>query len=300
MGLHDRDYYREPRRGFIAPGSVVFWLIAVNAGIWVGQLLFFHSDFRLEDIFACHPADIFQKYYLWQLLTANFLHAARDPWHILWNMYFLFLFGRDLEEIYGRRDFLIFYLAAGVLAMLAEAAILYFGSGPGEAQRAILGASGSVMAVVVLFTLFFPTRKIYLFIIPVDAWLLCVMFILFDLSGAVSGGRNVANFAHLAGAAFGAIYRVLDLRTGRIGHRTSNFFRGFRWRLKARRRPRLLKPEERSVREAPGVGARRGRDPVSARIDELLEKISRTGQDSLTREEREYLQKNSGKYRSED
>jgi membrane associated rhomboid family serine protease len=297
MGFRDREYYREPPRGF-APGSVVTILIALNLAIWLAQVVTIRSGI-LVDLFACHPDEVFRQGHVWQILTANFLHDPRSIGHILGNMLFLFFFGREVEGIYGRRDFLIFYLAAGCVAIFAEAAIAFFG----DRSAQILGASGAVMGTVVVFTLFYPRRQLYLgFLIPVEAWLLCIFYLLLDLSGALGGSRGVANWAHLAGATVGLAYWGLDLRTSKLEGRWSRLVRSIRSGLRRRPGPRLVRfdrpdPEDRPP-SAPQPRAPARDQVVSERIDELLDKISRNGRASLTPEELEYLQKNSSRYRS--
>jgi membrane associated rhomboid family serine protease len=292
MGLHDRDYYQEqPRQGFQA-SSVVVILVLVNVAVWLVQVALVHRV-GLEQHWGARPADIFQRGYLWQLVTANFLHAPDRIVHILGNMIFLYFFGREVEGIYGRRDFLVFYLAAGTLSIFAEALYHYFFGNP---NTVIFGASGAVMATVVLFSLFFPQREIYLaFFIPIQAWLLCVIFVLLDLFGALGGGESgIAFFAHLTGAAFGLVYRFADLRLGSLSSRFRSLGR-FRRRGKG---PRLHRPQPVRPADRPPPRASEERDPVSVRIDQILEKISRSGRGSLTPEELEYLQENSKRYRS--
>ncbi len=303
MGFRDRDYYRERPRGF-GLGSAVTTLVIVNVVIWLVQVATLRSDARsfIDTYLACRPSLLFEHGFVWQVLTANFLHAPDNPWHILGNMLFLFVFGRELEAIYGKRDFLVFYIAAGCLAIFAEAAIDWF---LGGANPAILGASGSVMGVVVLFTLFYPRREIYLMLmIPIQAWLLCVIFVLLDLFGALGGTSGVANWAHLAGAGCAVAYRFLDLRTEGLAARWGRLRRSVSWRLKIARDPRLVggrreAPPRRKDVEQPAA-PRVARDPVSTRIDEILEKISRSGRESLTPEELEFLKANSSRYRSEE
>ena len=295
MGLADRDYSRGGARGLsFSARSMVTILITVNVVIWIIEVLFVHTpDNQVLRYLSANPVDIFERHYYWQIFTANFLHTPDNPWHLFGNMLFLYFFGRELEEMYGRRDFLIFYLTAGVLAILAEAAISYYGDTPAR----ILGASGAVMGVVVLFTLFFPQRPLSLFLLPITipAWILCLLYVFFDISGALGGSSRVAHWAHLTGAAWGLLYWALDLRSERL----LALVRGLGRRRPGRRGPRLVRDREPVRERSPRRVEPPARDPVSARIDEILEKIARSGQESLSSEEMDYLKKNSGRYRSE-
>jgi hypothetical protein len=208
-------------------------------------------------------------------------------------MLFLYFFGRELEQIYGKRKFLIIYLAAGTLSILAEVVAQAIA---GHEHVRVLGASGAVMAVVVLFTLFYPNHQIlFFFFIPAPVWVLCVVYIGGDLYKVLQGSSgNVASFAHLAGAAFALLYRLHE----RYGYRLRWLFP--RWRRRAARpRPARSAPEP----PRPRIRSRTKEeeaDPVSRRIDDLLEKIQAGGRgiEGLTDEEREFLRENSGRYRS--
>jgi rhomboid family protein len=303
MGIHDRDYYHDrPSREFRL-NSVVGGVILLNVVVWLFQVISIRSPLRLERYLGCNPVDVFEHYYLWQPLTANFLHTPLQIAHILMNMLFLFIFGRELEVLYGRRRFLIFYLTAGYVAISIQAAWNYWIS-PQNAQTTIFGASGAVMATVVLFTSHYPRQEIYLlFLIPLQAWILCAAFVMLDLVGAVSGSSpgetQVAFLAHLGGAAYGLLFRLYDVKVGWSPaglFRTLGSLRRRSPKLKVLRRPSASQP----VQPRPGQeGGETARDPVSLRIDQLLEKIHRSGRASLTAEELEYLQRNSGRYRSE-
>ena len=127
---------------------------------------------------------------VWRLLTHAFCHDRHNILHIVFNMLFLFWFGRTLESMYGSREFLLFYLTAAICAALAYVALdLYTGS-----PIPAVGASGAVMAVVMLYTMHFPTEEIYIcFIIPIQMRWLMVIFVIWDLHPvllALAGSRN--------------------------------------------------------------------------------------------------------------
>ncbi len=304
MGIQDRDYYHESPKGFsLRQGNAVPILIAATAAVWLVQVALVHS-FHIEKYLACTPRDVFESFFLWQPITANFLHLSGEIWHLVMNMFFLFFFGRELEVIYGRRNMLIFYLTAGSVAILAEAAVCHFSGNP---DVEILGASGAVMGCVVLYTFLFPTRELLVLgLVPVPVWLLCVLFVLGDLSGALGGRRGegvtVAHWAHLAGGAFAVLYKFVDLRWETITAGLGIFRRLSGPAASGQRGPRLVRAPKsalpRTERQSTAT-AEPARDPVSARIDDLLEKISRGGRESLSAEEMEFLNKNSKRYRSE-
>ena len=124
VGIYDRDYYREPeRRGAFsyASASIVTTLIIVNVAVWLADALFSNlmteQESWLRDHLAVHAYTLFRPWLWWQFLTAGFDHAA-DVQHILWNMVGLFIFGREVEQVYGGKEFLRLYLAMVVFASL--------------------------------------------------------------------------------------------------------------------------------------------------------------------------------------
>src|SRR5438128_2401129 len=118
MGFQDRDYYREGSQSAYIT-SVVVKLIIINGIVYLADLLFGGGSDQPDErpitaLLAVHGDTLLRPLYWWQFLTAGFLHApgANHLNHILFNMLGLYIFGRPLEERYGRREFLRFYLTA--------------------------------------------------------------------------------------------------------------------------------------------------------------------------------------------
>jgi membrane associated rhomboid family serine protease len=295
MGIQDRDYYQRSRPAgsfSVFAHTAVGTIIVLNLVCWIAQLATNDTDV-VTRFLACSGNDIFAGFpKLWKLVTACFAHSTGEAvvFHILWNMLFLYWFGKDLEEMYGKRDFWFFYLLAGALAVLAEVGVQYT---RGEGAVQVIGASGGVMGVVLLFTMFYPRRTIYLFfLLPVPMWVACLVFIGGDLHDALSFDRDgVANLAHLTGAACGFFFWRFDLRWTtfwapllRIGRRGRA---GGRRASRAVRKARASPPPRQPVP-----------DPISERIDQLLAKVQAHGMGSLTDEERDFMVENSRRYRS--
>jgi len=139
----------------------------------------------------------------WQLFTYMFLHGAL--WHILFNMYALWLFGHVLERVWGPRRFLIYYLFTGVGAGLTTVVVSLITGG----LSLSVGASGAIYGVLLAFAMLFPNQPLYLFFIPVPipakyAVLgLGLLAFLFSATGAFS---SIGHLAHLGGLLFGIIY----------------------------------------------------------------------------------------------
>lgn len=277
MGLYDRPYYREEERpAWLSGRSMVVNLIILNVAIY---LIDWMSDYRLSEYFAAQP-DMFRRpWQCYQLLTYGFLHDPNQIAHILFNMFFLWMFGTPVEEIYGSAEFLRIYLVAIVVAGLAW--VLIQVANPGGAM--MVGASGGIMAVMMLYVFNFPRRLIYIWgVLPVPAWALGVMYVAMDLLGALNPqGTDVANVAHLGGAAFGFVYFRSHINLGRLMPRKLSDLSGSLFRL--RPKLRIHDPADEAV-------------DLNRQVDEILEKISREGESSLTKKERRILEDASRRY----
>ncbi|MEN6406678.1 MAG: rhomboid family intramembrane serine protease [Thermoguttaceae bacterium] len=290
VGIYDRDYYRSERSGVLnnyAPHTVVGILIAVNVAVWLAD--FFTPQTIglagepigrwLSDHMAVHVDTLFRPWLWWQYLTAGFAHSPFGFQHILFNMLVLFFLGREVEEVYGRKEFLRIYLVLVAFTAVTWDVLNVLLHTPG--QVGAYGASGAISGVVILYALNFPRRMLLLFfVMPIPAWLFGVLVVVLDMIGATHDEvSNVAYSMHLAGAAFAAVYfwRGWNFSGGTFGR--------IAW-PKFSRKPRLrvLNPEEDSASD------------LTQRVDSILEKIYREGEDSLTAKERKTLEEASRAY----
>jgi membrane associated rhomboid family serine protease len=137
------------------------------------------------------------SFQFWQLVTYSFLHGGVT--HLLFNMLALYMFGSDLERVFGQKRFTIFYFMSVVTAALAQLAISAMASSP---PIPTVGASGGVFGLLLGFGLYFPHRKVMLIFLPVPmpAWLFVTLYGALELFLGVTGTqRGVAHFAHLGG-----------------------------------------------------------------------------------------------------
>jgi membrane associated rhomboid family serine protease len=303
MGIYDREYYRGETRGsawWSGASPVCNALIIINAAVFLFQnfaKLPPGGEF-ISTWFAASVDETFRHYKLWQLLTATFFHGG--IMHLFMNMWFFWIVAREMEPLYGSRDFLAFYLGAGIFSTLVWVFFAWISHNPATA----IGASGAVTAVGMLFTLYYPKREMLLVVIPMPMWMLMAVFFVIDLIPVFSGVDNhVAVEAHLAGAAFAFLFKQFDLRLSRL----------ISGRL-ARPRLRIFSPvpREPSRSRSPGpsrstasIGAGPKSPAVSvlpeeqldARLDEVLAKIAREGRSGLTEEELRVLQEASRRAR---
>jgi hypothetical protein len=195
-----------------------------------------------------------------------------------------------MEDLYGPREFLAFYLSAGVVGNLLWGLLALWQAGDGPIPIA-LGASGAVMAVMVLCACHYPHRTLLLmFVLPVPYWLFVLILVGLDLLRFTGPSTGVAVAAHLAGAGFGFCYFKFEWRLLAAWAR-------FRSLLSRSEKPRLrVYRDEQPVHVAmPNV------EPIDeqleAKADAVLEKVSREGMGSLTPEERDILRRASEEYK---
>lgn len=217
----------------------------------------------------------------WTLLTYMFTHAGF--FHIFFNMLALFFFGPPIEERWGSREFIKYYLLCG-LGGAALSFVFAFHS-------AVVGASAAVYGVMLAFAMMWPDIPIYIWgIFPIKAkWLVIALAALSFFSAfSPSAGDSTAHFAHLGGFLFGFLYIKFDAATGNPLQKLRKVF--------TRRR---LKVVQGSGPAAPPVtrAKRKDEDRMLDEVDRVLDKISTQGMASLTPEERKLLDEVSRRYR---
>ncbi|MFM7071558.1 MAG: rhomboid family intramembrane serine protease [Planctomycetota bacterium] len=317
MGIYDRDYYRDEDASTSAasglPQTFVVRLILANAALFLLDMFFGGSGHRLTGFLALSTSELREPWHWWRLLSYAFAHDPRDIGHIASNMLGLWFFGRELESLYGRWEFLRIYLFAAVFSgavwLLRHG--LFAGAGP---TGTLVGASGSVVALVILFAFRFPRQQVlFMMILPMPAWVLGVIYVAYNLFGAsqTAGGiSGVAYDVHLAGAAFAAIYHLRNWNLGTLAQL-------FPWvsRLTGRRRgisggtggswrrPQssnwddAVESVERELRVYRPESVEPARDDLDRRADLVLAKLHQFGDGSLTADERSTLEAYSRRLR---
>ncbi|MFN4259661.1 MAG: rhomboid family intramembrane serine protease [Gemmataceae bacterium] len=295
MGIYDREYYRDGPgfwESFAGRGRVCKWLIGINAVIFLLQVIAQQGNtpsFITQFLWLDVPGVLHGQ--VWRLLTYAFVHDPFSIWHILFNMLFLWWFGSDVEDIYGSREFLAFYLIAALLGglLFTLLAILQGTLLP------CLGASGAVMAVMVVCAMHFPRRVILLFfILPVPIWLFVGFKVAMDLFGFLTRTETAAAVeVHLAGALFGLLYFKRQWRL-------AGLWPNFRNWQRPRSRPKLRIYREVEAHVPPSANPPppiEVDEQLEAQLDAVLEKVARHGQSSLTDSERQILFRASELYK---
>ncbi len=289
MGFSDRGYYRfdnqyRPRSDWTA----VITLIIANVAVWVLNLVV-GDTYSINGLFALRgdlPQHLLSA---WKLLSYGFAHDPNDLLHILGNMLVLFFFGRAIEQLLGRAEFYRFYLTSIVIAGLAWLLSVNFAANGMDLDRTFLiGASGGIMAVFAVFVWYFPRQEVLVWgIIPVPVWILGAFYFFIDIRGAAQEDSPVAHVAHLGGAIFGLLYAWQGWNLSGLSDL------GGRLR-QMRRRFKVVRPDD---DEGPRSPHNATDASLQDQVDAILEKISRSGEGSLTAEERDTLTRASRRFK---
>lgn len=297
-------------------GNMVTRIIIINIVIFIAinifkLILFFGNGGQLPELYDqvvhafCMSSD--WQFFLthpWGLITSMFLHEGF--WHILWNMLFLYWFGRIVGDFIGNQRILPIYLLGGIAG-----GILYFISAnafPGMLiGKYALGASAGVMAIVVAAGAISPDYIMrLLFIGDVKLKYIVAVLVFLDLIVIPNGGNTGGHIAHLGGAFFGWFF-VFQLRNGNdlslfvnnIIDTISNFFSALLSGQRQRRKPKVVyrNPNKKAASKTSRSRSREKGHAVSdqnkaahqERLDAILDKIKQSGYESLSAEEKEFL-----------
>lgn len=193
-------------------------LIVANVVVYGLQFLFGPA---FENLFALQPLGEFYtrpEFHVWQLVTYGFLHSPYTITHIFFNMFALFMFGGEIERLFGPKRYAMYYFVCVIGAALMHMVVSAAADLP---PAPMVGASGGVFGLLLAFGMFWPRRKLMLLFppIPMPAWLFVTLYGALELYlGVTQTAQGVAHFAHLGGMATGFVL---------IRY----------WRAQARRRP---------------------------------------------------------------
>ncbi len=188
-------------------------ILITNAAIWLvtvllskipnGNFLFVHL--------ALTPRAVYSDFYIWQPFTYMWFHDIQGFSHILFNSLFLWMFGGNLEEAWGTKKFVRFYLICGIgagLVVLITGLVL-------DPDTMVVGASGALYGLIAAWAITNPERLIYIFgIFPIKAKHFALIPIGYALLDFLVEGSTVSHSAHLGGLAIGALYVTKNLHPG--------------------------------------------------------------------------------------
>jgi membrane associated rhomboid family serine protease len=283
MGIYDRNYYRDPSDLNLAPSwdqrTAVSTLIIANVVVFIANAIFspamppFSMSYqgKINDFLLLNSTDINSPLSWWRIVTNGFVHDALGPFHLLSNMLGLYFLGRAVEDRYGRSEFYRIYFIALVICSTLWLIKHNVMGDPGR----LLGASGAVICIEMLFVFNFPQQRVLLMVFPVPAWVLGVFLVLSNIATQPSTG--IAYDVHLVGILCAAAYFFYGLNFQWLGNLSAT------WRKTVRQ---VTGPKLRIHKES-------GAASDAEEADRILAKIHETGQDSLTPKEKKFLERYS-------
>jgi membrane associated rhomboid family serine protease len=289
MGLQDRGYYQNDQDLDMRPSwnqqSAVSQLIIVNVIVFVVNLLFGNvsttNQGSVNEALALNADTLWKPWTWYKVLTYAFAHSSREISHIFFNMLSLYFMGRSVEMKYGRKEFLKIYLLAALFCGVLSMVVRSFGPD----GRSVLGASGAVLCISMLFVYNFPNATVYFIVFPMPAWVLGVIFVLTNFFS--NPGSGVAYDVHLFGILFATMYFFLGWNFSKLQDPMQGVESIQRWWK--RRKFKLHTQDDPSLSD----------EELEAReADRILEKIHASGKDSLTSREKKFMEKYSQSVRN--
>lgn len=241
----------------------------------------------LNAVFTLNTDLMYFIFMPWGLITSIFAHFSL--WHFVLNMLFLYFSGRMFEQLFDAKRLWYTYLFGGIAGGMLEIIAHAIFPALQNSQIVIVGASGSIMAIFMALAFYRPNLNVMLFgLFPVRLIFLALFFLLSDL---ISLGMNdgVAHFAHLGGAIFGAI----SIRN--LSSRSNMMNKIQRWRdslissVKAIFKPSSKQIKRSNTRMKTDEEYNMEKKSKQEKIDQILDKISKSGYESLTRQEKDFL-----------
>ena len=240
-------------------------LVSVNFGIFLLQTIA-RTEGLFFPLFGLVPKLVWSEFMIWQPFTYLFFHGG--IWHVLINMFVLWMFGSELERIWGKGHFLKFYFVTGVGAGLVT---MIFGL---NSMTPIVGASGAVYGVLLAYGLTYPNRTVYLYgIIPIKSLWFVVGIGVIAFMSSFDNVSQISHLTHLSGMMIGYLMLKRPIR-----------FNDLWFTIRKRTLEYKIKHEEKKVSQ---------HQAIEREIDRILDKINREGFDSLTEEEHDRLYKGS-------
>ena len=252
-------------------------LISVLQGLYKGEMNFIMEWFSLENDINT----LFRKH--WSILSYGFLHAGFL--HILMNMIVLYFIGNLFLEYFTEKQLLNFYilgtLFGGIFFLFSQN---YFPLFEGK-STVLVGASAGISAIFIGITTYIPNYQIKLrFIGFVKLWYLAAFWISLDILGLI-GSNAGGHFAHLGGALFGFIY------VSRASNKEISFLNNL-WGMFSSKNKKMKTVYKSSTKRKNNVN---NTNSNQVKIDAILDKISKSGYDTLTKEEKDFLFKQGKK-----
>lgn len=289
MGLYDRGYYRNNQDLDLRPGwnqqSAVSQLIILNVIVFVVNLLFGNVTAvyqgSVNEALALNADTLWKPWMWYKAITYAFAHSSKEISHIFFNMLSLYFMGRSVELRYGRKEFLKIYLLSALFCGIGTMII----RGLQADAVSVLGASGAVLCISMLFVYNFPNATVYFIVFPMPAWVLGIIFVLTNFFS--NPGSGIAYDTHMLGILFATMYFFLGLSFSSLQDPKEGVESIQRWWKRRKFKVHMQEDPNLSYEEL-----------ESKEADRILEKIHASGKDSLTSKEKKFLEKYSQSVRN--
>ena len=237
--------------------SVIRTLISINAALFLIRYLMVGQFDMLNLGLSSEPE-------IWQPITYMFVHG--DFFHIFMNMFVLWMFGTEMESIWGGKKFLQYYLCTGIGSGLVWLIFNY-----GSNYSILIGASGAIYGILLAYGLMFPNRKVLIyFLFPIRVkYFVAILALISFVSSIDTSGSNISHLTHLSGMIIGFVYLK---------------FPSFKYRSSIMINNKIVESKQRKIekRKAKTI-------LLQKKVDRLLDKVSDGGFDSLSEDEKDQL-----------
>lgn len=254
---HDRYSSHSMRNPWFS--GVVKKLVIINIAVFLLEIILQRTNFIAY--FGLSPRLVLTRGFVWQLVTYMFLHGGF--WHLLLNMFIIWMFGNQLEAVWGSERFLRYYLVCGLGGAIFSFIFAF--------NSLVIGASGAGYGILLAYAIMFPYNQIYVWgIFPIRARNLVIILAVVEFLSGIAGRSGIAHFAHLGGMAAGLIYMKSDYRARRLWDGLRDLWNKFPIKIKLDRGEDEANDDQR-------------------KIDSILDKISKKGHENLTETEKRIL-----------
>ena len=223
----------------------------------------------------------------WSIVTYSFFHGG--IWHLFWNMILLYFSGRIFLNLFGPRKFINVYFLGVMLGGMTF--LLSYNIFPAfmGVQTALIGASAGVTAVLIFICAYIPNQEVRLFFFNVKLWYIGAFFVLLDLVQIPISGNAGGHLAHLGGALLGYVYARQLVNGKDIGEGFAKFLDGFANMFKKKEKKAPLRTVYRKSAKATKSKEDYDKEAKQRKIDGILDKISKSGYESLSKAEKDFL-----------
>jgi membrane associated rhomboid family serine protease len=312
-----RQTYYSNAPGFFQGGlpQGIKFILIINAAVFMLQIILNRIGIPIDILLVLGLSKLaITKFAIYQIFTYMWLHSTTQFMHILFNMFGIWMFGRELEESWGTRQFIKYYIICGVGAGIV---ILLLDFLLESGFTLTIGASGALFGLLLASAMSWPDRQVYLyFLFPIKMKYFVIGFGLISFFGLISGGTNISHSGHLGGLLAGYLYIQYKkkgwrnifkfAKKGPSGAIPGQGSGSSSWQppRTARRTGNVIHIHE-AGKSAQDLNsepmARKTKEEIwkKKRVDELLDRISLYGIRSLTEEERDFLNQVSKEYKSQ-